>query len=208
MPALDGERLTRAAMRLADERVLAPPVVDVVRRVDGEHQQGRRRRLLPYREGPEERYAVQEPEEERRVAERREGAADVRHEEGEEDDRVRPMAARAIGAQQRPDDEHRCPRRTDPRREHRPDRDQHAVGRRRPAQRSADVDAATDGEERRDQDDERDVVDDRHMGELVDGRHAVAEHERPRQHHRPGRRDLRVMMVPENGREQREQRDR
>ena len=98
VPALDGERLARSLGRLANHPVLAPPVIDVLERVDAEHHQRHQRRLLPQRERPEERHPVQEPQEERRVAEWREGAADVRHQEDEEHDRMRPVPARAVGA--------------------------------------------------------------------------------------------------------------
>ena len=72
---------------------------------------------------PEERHAVQEAEEERRIAERRQRAADVRDQEDEEDERVGAVAARAVGPQQRADSDHRGAGRSDPRREDDPDGD-------------------------------------------------------------------------------------
>ena len=52
-------------------------------------------------EGPGERHALEVAEEERRVAERGEEAADVRDQEDEEDDRVRDARALAIGLEDR-----------------------------------------------------------------------------------------------------------
>ena len=78
------------------------------------HQQPR----PPEAQGPLERDALQEAEEERRIAERREQPAAVRDDEDEEHDDVRLAHARLVGAQQRADQQHRRAGRADPARQH------------------------------------------------------------------------------------------
>ena len=56
---------------------------------------------------PEEIDALQEAQEQRRIAQRRERAAGVRHDEDEEHDHVRLVHAVVVGADQRPDQQHR-----------------------------------------------------------------------------------------------------
>ena len=55
---------------------------------------------------PEEGYALEEAEEQRRVAEGGQGAADVGDKENEEDDDVHTVLAVLIGPEQGPDEQH------------------------------------------------------------------------------------------------------
>ena len=72
-----------------------------------EHQHGDDRRLVgEVRGGPEEIDAAQEADEQRRIAERRQRAADIGDQEDEENDDVDVVRARGIGADQRPDQDH------------------------------------------------------------------------------------------------------
>ena len=57
--------------------------------------------------GPEEVHALQKTKEQRWIAERRQRAACVCHEEDEEHDDMRHMPAIVVGTQQRPDQQHR-----------------------------------------------------------------------------------------------------
>ena len=72
--------------------------------------------------GPEEVHALEEAEEQRRIAQRRERAADVRHDEDEEHDHVRLVAAVVVGADQRADQQHRGAGGAHQARQHRADR--------------------------------------------------------------------------------------
>ena len=149
------------------------------------------------RERPEERHAVQEPEEERRVAERRQRAADVGDQKDEEDHGVGNVSPLAVGAEKRPDEQDRRTRGADPGGEDGADDHDRGVDRRRAPQRPANEDPAADREQRADQHDERHVVDDRHVQDRADRRLAIGGDERDHQRQCPRCRDLRVVVVPE-----------
>ena len=68
----------------------------------GEHQPP----VRPQPEGPGERHAGQVAEEQRRIAQRRQHAPDVGHDEDEEDDGVLHARALAVRLQQGPDQQH------------------------------------------------------------------------------------------------------
>ena len=93
--------------RLAGVR---PPVPEDV---DGEDERGGEEPRHEQPEGPGERHAQQVAQEERRVAERRQAAADVRDEEDEEDDGVGDVLALAVRLQQGTDEQHRGAGRAD-----------------------------------------------------------------------------------------------
>src|SRR5262245_45265607 len=208
VPAVDADRLRRTFRARAEPGILASPEDHVDDDVRAEHAQRGEEHLAPERERPEERYAVQEAEEERRITERRQRTTDVGDEEDEEDDGVRAMAAPTVRTQERTDEQHRGTGGPDPRREHGPDRHERGVHARCPAQAAADVDPTADREERAEQDDEGHVVDDRDVRELVEGGPPERRDERHDEHGGPSGRDLRIVMVPEDGREEREERDR
>ena len=77
-----------------------------------------------------------------------------------------------------------------------------------PRSEPRDVDATAYREERRDEDQERHVVDDGHVEQLVEAFGAEAEHERHGEEERPRGRDLAEVVMPEAGREKRAERDR
>ncbi len=188
---------------------LAARVDESTRQVDREHQAApRRTSRTPQAESPEERHPAQEPEEERRVAERRQRAADVRHQEDEEDHGMGLVPAISVGAQQRPDQDHGGAGRADPGGEKRAHGEDGKVYPRRTAQRSPDVDAAADRKQGAEEDQEREVVRERDVEDLVNRRAPVRQDERDGQQQSPDERDLRVIVVPEAGRQQREESDR
>ena len=86
-----------------------------------------------------------------------------------------------VGAKHRPDHQHRGACRAHPRRQHGPDDQHQRVERGRPDQRSAQEDPARHGVEPPQQDQERHVVDERDLEDLVDRR-------RPRTRPRTGAR--------------------
>ena len=89
-----------------DEAIL-PVVPDIEHDEDREHETGNECRFEPEMPGrPEEVDAVQETDEQRRIAERRECAADIGDEEDEEHDDVDVVKARGIGARERADQDH------------------------------------------------------------------------------------------------------
>ena len=112
----------------------------------------------PEPQRPGEGNAAEESEEERRVAHRRQQAAAVRDHEDEEDEDVRLPQADGVGAQQRPDEQHRRARRPDHRGEHGSDGDQHGVEAGSAGERAPDDDPSGDDEERSEQDDEGHVL--------------------------------------------------
>src|SRR5262249_7103698 len=71
--------LARGRRRGTHVRRLPAPVMDVVQEIRGEHHGGAEGDLPPEAQRPEERHAVKEAQEERRIAERRQPAADGRH---------------------------------------------------------------------------------------------------------------------------------
>src|SRR5437773_8933361 len=68
VPALHPDRLAGPGRPCAQERVLAAPPVEIEEQVRAEDRARGEQHLLPDREGPEERHAVEEAQEERRVA--------------------------------------------------------------------------------------------------------------------------------------------
>jgi hypothetical protein len=74
---------------------------------DREYDAGNQRGFEPQPpRGPEEIDAVQEADEQRRIAERGERAADIGHEKDEEHDDVDIVKTRRVGADERPDQDH------------------------------------------------------------------------------------------------------
>ena len=111
----------------------APPVSDEVPALllavldpveEVEHQQYAGDHDHPERQqpqGPEEGDAPDEAHEQRRIAERRQQAADVRDEEDEEDRDVGRVPALGVGLEQGPDEQHAGPGRADEVGQDRPD---------------------------------------------------------------------------------------
>jgi len=123
--------------------------------------------------------------------------------------RMGDVPARIIGPDQRPDHQHRRAGGPHEAREHRADRHQAHVQPRTAVQVAAHVDAARRGEQRGQQDHERQVLAEQHMhdargGDAGPGHRGEGQQERER----PGGRDLAEMVVPQCGSGQRQHGDR
>ena len=81
-------------------------IVGVEREVGSQQHRIDEQPLGQQAEGPDEGYAAQEPEEERRVAQRCQQSAAVGHDEDREQDRVDPVATFGVRVEQRPDEQH------------------------------------------------------------------------------------------------------
>jgi hypothetical protein len=158
---------------------------------------------------PEEIDAAQETKEERRIAQRRQGAADIGHQEDEEDEHVRVVAALPIRIDHGPDQQHRGAGGAHPAREQRADAEHRHVRRRRAGEIAGDADAAGDDEQCRQQDDERHVVQQGDVQQLLHrGTRTKGQPHRNDDRDAPRRRDRAVVAEPESRREDREKRDR
>jgi hypothetical protein len=101
------------------------------------------------RRSPEEIDAVQKADEQRRVAERRQGAANIGGQKDKEYYNMHVMKPRRIGPQQRPDHNHGRPRGADQAGDHRPERQDGGVNERCGAHAARDQYAARHDVERR-----------------------------------------------------------
>ena len=138
---------------------LLPPVRDPVEEVvEGEERETGGHPDGAQLQRPPERHAVEVAEEERRVSQGGEAAADVRDEEDEEDDRVHLVAPLPVGPHERPDEEHARARGADEARQDRPRREEPGVDGRRGAEIAGEVDASRDRVEGEEEGDEREVV--------------------------------------------------
>ena len=158
---------------------------------------------------PEEINAVQKADEERRIAQRAQGAADIGDENDEKDNDVNVVAARNIGADQRPDQNHGRTRGTDDTRHCRTEREDRGIVPGRAPDVAADENAACDGVEGEQQHDEAQIFAQHRMHEGREHRLAAGKPRDRRQRRRgPGRGDLAVVGVPEFWEQQRPERDR
>jgi len=139
-------------------RRLAAVGADLEHGVDGKRETHRHSPVEDQAERPEEVDAAQKAEEEGRVADRRQEPAHVADDEDEEDDRVPHVRALGVGAQHGADEEHRRARRADEVGEHGADGEEEDVVARRRQRIAGHVHAAGDREQRREQQDERDVL--------------------------------------------------
>ena len=206
----DAEALAVAFVLLRRGARLAP-VEEAVHAVI-EHQQQDGDEQHRHQHGPrwpEEIDALQEAQEQRRVAERRQRAADIRHQEDEEHHGVDLVAPPLIGLDDRADEQHRRACGPHPARQHRAEQQDAGVDDGRADQPAGEPDAAGHGKEREQQDDEGNVFEQRHMQHLEQGE-LPAEHDQEGQQEgeRPEGRDLAEMVVPEGRRQQRKERDR
>ena len=175
-----GHRLVRVLARVPDE-------------VDDEQHRDHEEPLRPQPERPRERHARQIAEKERRIAERRQHAADVADQEDEEDDRVFHTPALAVGLQQRTNEEHRGARGADERRQQRADAEEGGVGERRRLQVAREADAARDRVKAGQQHHERDVL----LGHSDEGRGPARQIEREDgQPERSGHHELVTVRFP------------
>ncbi len=122
---------------------------------------------------------------------------------------MRAVAAIVVRAKQRADQKHRRACRAHHAREHGAEREQPRVLPRRPAQVAAHVQAARYGEQREQQDDERQVFREQRVHDLVGGdAEPEIQRERNEQRERPECGRLAEVVMPEAGRGHRHQRDR
>ena len=196
---------------LSEGHALLPAIEPAVEGEEQREQDRHRESRLgqQMRRGPEEIHPAQEAEEERRVAQRRQRAADVRDQEDEEHHDMDVVAPVVVGAQHRADHDDRGAGRADEARHQRADRQQGGVRRGRAVQVAHDQDAAGDREQREEQDDERDVFEQCGMRERAQRRLRAAEQDQRHEHEsRPESRELAVVQLPEMRKQDRAERDR
>ena len=159
--------------------------------------------------GPEEIDAVQEADEQRRVAQRRQRAADIGDQDDEEHHHMHVVETAGVGAQQRPHQDHRRAGGADDAGDRGAEHQDRGVDERRAAQASGDENSARDHVEREQQDDEAHVFAEQRMDERGKRRRQVVERRHRHDGQRaPGEGDLAVMGVPELRKQQRAGRDR
>ena len=160
--------------------------------------------------GPEEVDAAQEADEQRRIAERRERAADIGDQDDEEHHHMDVVQPRGVGAQQRPDQDHGRAGGADDARDQRAEGEHRGVDQRRAAQVAGHQDAAGDHIEREQQHDEAQIFARAcacTKAASAVGR-AVERGERRDRQRAPGEGELAVVVVPESREQQRPGRDR
>ena len=148
---LEGVDRGRGRLFLVDDRLVEQVEDD---EQDAIHQQPGE----PEREGPGEGHALEEAEVERRVAERGEQTSAVGDDEDEEDDDVGARHPLLVGAEERPDEDHRGPGRADHVGEQRTDGEHRGVGERCAGQAASHIDAAAEQVEAQDERDEGEVL--------------------------------------------------
>ena len=144
---------------------------------DAEQDDGKQHGFAEQMHGrPEEGHALEEAEEQRRVAEGGQGAADVGDKENEEDDDVHTVLAVLIGPEQGPDEQHGRAGGSHPAGEDGPEGEQPGVHHRRAHELTFEADATRDCEQCEQQDDERDVFHEEDMDELIDSQLESEDH--------------------------------
>ena len=103
-------------------------------------------------------YAQQVSQKQRRIAQRQQAAAAVAHDENEEDDRVLDVLPLAVGFQQRTDQQHRRAGGADETRQNGARGEKCTVGQGMGGQVALDANAAADGVQAEQENDERDVL--------------------------------------------------
>ena len=199
---------------------------EVDRKQDGAGHEPRKHQVL---KRPEEAHALEEAEEERRIAERGQRAPHVGDEENEEDEGVDLAPAVLVGADERADEKHGSARRTHEVGKHGAEREDRGVHDRTTDEAAADVNAAGQdagvdhggahqralqahaaghGEQGEQQHDEGDVLQQDGMEEFIEGHVEAVDHQTGNQEGKaPEDGDLAEMMVPDVRGEQREKRD-
>ena len=129
--------------------LFAAEVPEIQCKEDRQHDRGGQHRLSDeMRRGPEKRHPAQEADEQRRVAERAQGAADIGDQEDEEDDDVDVVLAHGVGLNERPHQDHGGAGGADHARDGGAEQQHGRVAQRPAAEIAGDVDAARDGIER------------------------------------------------------------
>ena len=158
--------------------------------------------------GPEEAHALEEAEEQGRVAQRREGAADIGNEEDEENNLMYAEAAMFVGPEQRTDEEHGRAGGAHPACDDRAYQQNPRIDDGRSDQRALETDAARHGEQGKQQKNEGHVFQKQRFRREEEGR-AGAEHDEAghEEGQAPEDRHLAEVMFPEVGDGQRAERD-
>ena len=189
-------------------RVSLAPVDDRVQHEEGrQHDTGREQRLgKQMLRRPEKIHALEEAEEQRRVAERRERAADIGDQEDEEHHDMHVVLSIVIGAKHGAYHHHRRAGGPDQAGENGADAEQHRICNRSAAKIAGHDDAAGYREQRQQKQDEGDVFQQGSVNERMYG--TRQSDQKRRWYHcerRPDERDLAMVMFPEVGCEEREQ---
>ena len=160
------------------------------------------------RKRPEEVHALQEPQEQRRVPQRCEGTARVGHDEDEEHHHMGFVLAVVVGTDQGTNQQHRRPRRSHEAGQHCANGQQPRVEPWAAMQVALDVDAARHSKKCRQQDHKGDVLRQECMHQACPRQPGTKGHGKGNQEQqRPSRSHLAKMVVPEDGRHQRHDRD-
>ena len=148
--------------------------------------------------GPEEADALEEAQEERRVAQRGQGAADIGYQEDEKDHGMHAVFAVGVGAQQGADQQHGRAGGAHPACQDGAHGQQESVHHGRAHQRALETHAAGHGEQREQQDDEGDVVQQNDMQKFVQSHiEAVNEETGHQKGQTPEDGDFAEMVFPE-----------
>src|SRR5580700_6014131 len=188
-------------VRLPDRRdaaVLAEePNID--RDENRQHAAGDERGRLPqiFRR-PEEIDTVEEADEQRRIAERRQRAADIADQEDEEYHDMDVVQPPRIGANKRPDQNHGGAGGADDAGNERAEEEYQRIDQRRAAHRAGDDDAAGDHVEREQDGDEAEIVAKQRVRQGGQrGIDAAQRRERGERQHRPDEGEFAVVVMPE-----------
>ena len=176
---------------------------------DREHHAGDERRLEPQMlQRPEEIDPVQEADEQWRVSERGQRAADIGDEKDEEHDHVDVVEPVRVRADERTDQDHGRAGGADNARAQRAERQDRGVDEGRAAQVAGDENAAGDHVEREQQHDKAQILRQHRMHERGErGRRPVQGSERRERQHAPGEGELAVVVMPDSREQQRAGRD-
>jgi hypothetical protein len=146
---------------------------------------------------PEEVDAAQEADEQRGIAQRGEGPADIGDQNDEEDDHMRVARPSRVRPDQRANKDHRRAGGADDARDRGSEGHQGGVDDWRAAHRAGDKDTARDRVEREQEQDEAQIFDQHRVQESGDHhRHAVEQSDRHERQHGPAGRDLAVVVMP------------
>ena len=198
-------------LRLPDHR--HQPVFAVVPHIDHdedcEHQSGDERGLEPQvLRRPEEIDPVQEADEQWRVPERGQRAADIGHEKDEKDDHMDVVEPVRVRANERADQDHGRAGGPDNARAQRAECQDRGVDKGRAAQVAGHENAAGDHVERKQQHDKAQILRQHRMHERGErDRRPVEGSERRERQHAPGKGELAVVVMPDSRKQQRAGRD-
>ena len=155
---------------------------------------------------PEKIHALEEAEEQGRVAERCERAADIGDQEDEEHDDMHIVLSIVIGAKHGAYHDHRCAGGPDQAGKNGADAEQDRIRNRSTVKIAGNHYAAGDREQRQQKQDEGDVFQQGSVNERIHcGRQSDEQRRRYRHERRPDERDLAVVMFPEVRRKERKQ---